>query len=98
MKTYVFIRFDAHVVKAGINLRACGPLTSPGLFGTFNLIPQPGFAKISAKSSVDCILTGFENQAAFFAAFFFRGAGIGVMGSSTSITLLVSFSSPISSM
>ena len=43
-------------------------------------------------------LTGFENQVALFAAFFFRGAGIGVMGSSTSITLLVSFSSPISSM
>ena len=29
---WVFIRFDAHVVKAGINLRGCGPLTTPGLF------------------------------------------------------------------
>ena len=28
----VFIRFDAHVVKAGINLRGCGPLTTPGFF------------------------------------------------------------------
>ena len=25
----VFIRLDAHVVKAGINLRGCGPLTTP---------------------------------------------------------------------
>ena len=30
---WVFIRFDAHVVKAGINLRGCGPLTTPELYG-----------------------------------------------------------------
>ena len=28
----VFIRFNAHVVKAGINLRGCGPLTTPRFF------------------------------------------------------------------
>ena len=31
-KPSVFIRFDAHVVKAGINLRGCGPLTTPRFF------------------------------------------------------------------
>ena len=31
-KPPVFIRFDAHVVKAGINLRGCGPLTTPRFF------------------------------------------------------------------
>ena len=29
---WVFIRFDAHVVNAGINLRGCGPLTTPWVF------------------------------------------------------------------
>ena len=29
---WIFIRFDTHVVKAGINLRDCGSLTTPGLF------------------------------------------------------------------
>ena len=28
----VFILFDAHVVKTGINLRGCGPLTTPRFF------------------------------------------------------------------
>ena len=27
----VFIRFDAHVVNAGINLRGCGPYATPWL-------------------------------------------------------------------
>ena len=29
-KPSVFIRFDAHVVKAGINIRGCAPLSTPG--------------------------------------------------------------------
>ncbi len=36
-KPRVFIRFDAHVVKAGINLRGCGPLTTPGLLDKLKL-------------------------------------------------------------
>ena len=32
-KPPVFIRFDVHAVKAGINLRGCGPLTTLGAFG-----------------------------------------------------------------
>ena len=32
-KPPVFIRFDAHVVKAGISLRGCDPLTTPELYG-----------------------------------------------------------------
>ena len=29
---WVFIRIDAHAVKAGINLRGCGPLITPVFF------------------------------------------------------------------
>ena len=29
-KPAVFIRFDAHVVKAGMNIRGCAPLSTPG--------------------------------------------------------------------
>ena len=29
---WVFIRFDAHFVKDGINLSGCSTLTTPGLF------------------------------------------------------------------
>ena len=28
----VFIRSDAHVVRAGLNIRGCGPLSTPGFF------------------------------------------------------------------
>ncbi|MFR1264698.1 MAG: hypothetical protein ACLSES_04020, partial [Christensenellales bacterium] len=31
-KPSVFIRFDVHAVKAGINLRGCGPLTTLWFF------------------------------------------------------------------
>ena len=29
---WVFIRSDAHVVRAGLNIRGCGPLSTPGVF------------------------------------------------------------------
>ena len=29
---WVFIRSDAHVVRAGLNIRGCGPLSTPGFF------------------------------------------------------------------
>ena len=29
---WVFIRYDAHVVRAGLNIRGCGPLSTPGFF------------------------------------------------------------------
>ena len=29
---WVFIRSDAHVVRAGLNIRGCGPLSTLGLF------------------------------------------------------------------
>ena len=31
-KPSVFIRFDAHVVKAGIKIRGCGPLSTPNIY------------------------------------------------------------------
>ena len=37
---WVFIRFDAHVVKAGINLRDCGPLTTPRFFDKLSAPPH----------------------------------------------------------
>ena len=33
---WVFIRSDAHVVRAGLNIRGCGPLSTPGFFGRLN--------------------------------------------------------------
>ena len=29
---WVFIRSDAHVARAGLNIRGCGPLSTPGFF------------------------------------------------------------------
>ncbi len=29
---WVFIRSDAHVVRAGLNISGCGPLSTPGFF------------------------------------------------------------------
>ena len=31
---WAFIRSDAHVVRAGLNIRGCGPLSTPGFFDT----------------------------------------------------------------
>ena len=38
---WVFIRSDAHVVRAGLNIRGCGPLSTPGFFDSLGppLIP-----------------------------------------------------------
>ena len=40
-KPPVFIRFDVHVVKAGINLRGCDPLTTLGAFGGRKAVSAP---------------------------------------------------------
>ena len=36
---WVFIRSDAHVVRAGLNIRGCGPLSTPGFFDSFKKSP-----------------------------------------------------------
>ena len=40
---WVFIRSDAHVVRAGLNIRGCGPLSTPEFFdrlkGTADTVP-----------------------------------------------------------
>ncbi len=33
---WVFIRSDAHVVRAGLNIRGCGPLSTLGFFDRLN--------------------------------------------------------------
>ena len=35
----VFIRSDVHAVRAGISLKGCRPLTTPGLFDRLTLCP-----------------------------------------------------------
>ena len=37
----VFIRSDAHVVRAGLNIRGCGPLSTPGFFDRLAIIHIP---------------------------------------------------------
>ena len=39
---WVFIRSDAHVVRAGLNIRGCGPLSTLGFFDRLNTVPLPG--------------------------------------------------------
>ena len=34
---WFFIRSDAHVVRAGLNIRGCGPLSTPGFFDKLSL-------------------------------------------------------------
>ena len=36
---WVFIRSDAHVVRAGLNIRGCGPLSTPGFFDSLKKSP-----------------------------------------------------------
>jgi len=38
---WVFIRSDAHVVRAGLNIRGCGPLSTPGVIDRLKLFKQP---------------------------------------------------------
>ena len=38
---WVFIRSDAHVVRAGLNIRGCGPLSTPGVIDRLRLFKQP---------------------------------------------------------
>ena len=46
---WVFIRSDAHVVRAGWNIRGCGPLSTPGFFDNLKGGSNP--APFSAKKS-----------------------------------------------
>ena len=45
---WVFIRSDAHVVRAGLNIRGCGPLSTPGFFDRLKERLQP-FLRVSKK-------------------------------------------------
>ena len=36
---WFFIRSDAHVVRAGLNIRGCGPLSTPGFFDSLKKSP-----------------------------------------------------------
>ena len=38
---WVFIRSDAHVVRAGLNIRGCGPLSTPGVIDRLRLFKRP---------------------------------------------------------
>ena len=47
-KPSVFIRFDAHVVKAGIKIRGCGPLSTPNIYAKRKIYRFPlDFSAIS---------------------------------------------------
>ena len=35
--TWDFIRSDAHVVRAKLNIRGCGPLSTPGFFDRLSI-------------------------------------------------------------
>ena len=37
---WVFFRSDAHVVRAGLNIRGCGPLTTPRFIDKPSPVPQ----------------------------------------------------------
>ena len=39
---WVFIRSDAHVVRAGLNIRGCGPLSTLGFFDRLKAPGNPG--------------------------------------------------------
>ena len=38
---WVFIRSDAHVARAGLNIRGCGPLSTLGVFDRLKERPLP---------------------------------------------------------
>ena len=44
---WVFIRSDAHVVRAGLNIRGCGPLSTLGFFDRLKPGIFPGLLLIS---------------------------------------------------
>ena len=54
---WVFIRSDAHVVRAGLNIRGCGPLST---LGFFDRLAQP-------KKSAPAISPGPYYYSALFA-------------------------------
>ena len=42
---WVFIRSDAHVVRAGLNIRGCGPLSTPGFFDRLSAVSRFSFVR-----------------------------------------------------
>ena len=52
---WVFIRSDAHVVRAGLNIRGCGPLSTLGFFDRLGL-PQSGSHFLFAPDIVSLYL------------------------------------------
>ena len=51
---WVFIRSDAHVVRAGLNIRGCGPLST---LGSFDRLRQTGLSP-----SVSLVKNSYEKQ------------------------------------
>ena len=48
---WVFIRSDAHVVRAGLNIRGCGPLSTPWFFDSLKTVVWPSFLHAVIYSS-----------------------------------------------
>ena len=53
---WVFIRSDAHVVRAGLHIRGCGPLSTPGFFDRLKR-PKAAFFDAPARGNLprDCL-------------------------------------------
>ena len=49
---WVFIRSDAHVVRAGLNIRGCGPLSTLGFFDRLKgrLVSRPFISRVSCRN------------------------------------------------
>ena len=52
---WVFIRSDAHVVRAGLNIRGCGPLSTPWFFDSLKTVVWPSFLYVVIYSSLSSI-------------------------------------------
>ena len=52
---WVFIRSDAHVVRAGLNIRGCGPLSTPWFFDSLKTAVWPPFLYAVIYSSLSSI-------------------------------------------
>ena len=56
---WVFIRSDAHVVRAGLNIRGCGPLSTPGFFDRLKCPAASRALFIDIKTITHACLYGF---------------------------------------
>ena len=61
---WVFIRSDAHVVRAGLNIRGCGPLSDLGFFDRLGLPQSGSHFYLLLIPSVDKDTQGFRSQTA----------------------------------